>query len=82
MQQIDKIEEQYEELSHEEVKKRVKKVWDKIKNLRKESLESEGEFGLGNLIFKVLRRNDYIGKLISIKKDSYTKQFENKIIKK
>jgi hypothetical protein len=77
MKQVDKIEEDWENIEYEEVKKRVKKVWDKVKKLRKDSLEKEGELGIGNLVFKVLRRNNYIGKIMKIKRDAYAKQFES-----
>ena len=75
MKQVDKIEEDWENLEYEEVKKRVKKVWEKIKKLRKDGLK-KGEFGTGNLVFKLLRRNNYIGKIMDIKKNAYAKQFE------
>ena len=43
-------------------------MWDKIKNYRKSGLESEGgEFSIGNLVFKLLRRNGYIEKMIELK---------------
>ena len=77
MKQVDKIEEDWENLEYEEVKKRVKKVWEKIKKLRKDGLK-KGEFGTGNLVFKLLRRNNYIGKIMDIKKNAYEKQFEPK----
>lgn len=47
----------------------VDKVWDKIKRLRQEGLENGGEFSPGNLVFKVLRRNKYIEKLVIIKRE-------------
>lgn len=53
------------------------KIWDKIKNYRKSGLESEGgELSNGNLIFKLLRRNGYIKKIIKLKKYLYDKQFK------
>jgi len=47
--------------------KNIDKVKDKLYSLRKNSLASEGEFGMGNLVFKNLRNSDYISKL----KDAY-----------
>lgn len=38
-------------------------VWDSVGSLRKNNLGKEGEFGLHNLTFKVLRNNNYIKKL-------------------
>ena len=77
MKQVDTIEEDWKKLEYDEVKKRVKKVWEKIKKLRKDGLK-KGEFGTGNLVFKLLRRNNYIGKIMDIKKNAYAKQFESK----
>ena len=51
------------------------KIWKKIKNFRQSGLE-EGEFGLGNLVFKLLRRNNYISKVMNLKKMAYEKQFK------
>ena len=52
----------------------VKRMFDKIKRMRKSGLDSrEGEFSMGNIIFKVLRRSGYITKLIEIKRDTYDK---------
>lgn len=52
----------------------VKRMFDKIKRMRKSGLNSrDGEFSMGNIIFKVLRRSGYITKLIEIKRDTYDK---------
>jgi len=45
----------------------------KLKADRKESLESEGEMGDKNLVFKYLRRKGYIDKLVDIIDKSYDK---------
>ena len=51
-----------------------KKLYDKIKRLRKQGLDSEaGETSVGNIVFKVLRRNEYLGKLIDLKTATYDK---------
>lgn len=42
---------------------------DKIKKFRKTGLESGGEYSYENLTFKLLRRNGYIEKLMSLKND-------------
>lgn len=76
MMEVDDIQEMVDELSYEEVKDRIKKVWEKIKKLRERALEEEGEFGIGNLLFKLLRRNNYIGKIMKMKQKAYDKQFE------
>lgn len=75
MMEVDDIEENIETLEYDTIKKRIKAVWTKVKNLRKKSLEEEGEYGVGNLVFKLLRRNLYIQKIIDLKTKSYDNQF-------
>ena len=66
------VEEEYAEF-----KEKIDKVWKKIKDFRKSGLESAGgEFSVGNLVFKLLRRNGYIQKVIEMKNKSYDKQFK------
>ena len=55
----------------EEIGKKVDRLRKAIKNMRKKSLEIEGEMGVGNLAFKVLRRTEYMGKLIELKNAVY-----------
>lgn len=77
MMMIDDLEEQVDEDKYEQFNEKIKKVWEKIKNYRKSGLESEGgEFSLGNLVFKLLRRNGYIERVMKLKKYAYDKQFE------
>lgn len=62
----------------ESVKSGVKEIWSDIKGYRKEGLSSPmGEFSYGNLVFKLLRRNGYIQKYMTLIKkiteDEYTK---------
>lgn len=47
--------------------KKLKELRDEIKGLRTKGLESEGEFSVGNLVFKNLRHSGYIGKLYEYK---------------
>ena len=77
MSEVDDIIKDKNKLEYEEIKKRIKKVWTKIKKLREKSLHEEGEFGTGNLVFKLLRRNNYLGKIMDLKRDAYAKQFES-----
>lgn len=44
---------------------KIEELKDVIKNMRKNSLEKEGEGGLYNLVFKVLRNSGYMEKLIN-----------------
>ena len=77
MEQVDDIEKEIDEDKYESFKEKIDKVWKKIKDLRKSGLESEsGEFSIGNLVFKLLRRNGYIGKIMDLKKYAYEKQFK------
>ena len=78
MMEVDDIQEMVDKLSYDEVKDRIKKVWEKIKKLRERALEEEGEFGIGNILFKFLRRNNYLGKVMKMKQKAYDKQFESK----
>jgi predicted nucleotidyltransferase len=54
---------------------KAKKLKDKIMKVRKEALEDRGEFALENLIFKKLRNNNTIEKLINVINMSYDKFF-------
>ena len=50
----------------ETIRKSVKSIKDKLKKYRVSGLQSGGEMGIQNLVFKVLRRNGYIEKLYNI----------------
>lgn len=76
MLKIDSLEESIDNISHDEFDRKAMKIWKKIKDLRKQSMEEGNEFGLGNLIFKTLRRNNYIKKIIDLKRKSYDQQFK------
>jgi hypothetical protein len=77
MEQIDELEEQVNEDKYQEFKEKLDKVWGKVKDFRKSGLESEsGEYSTGNLVFKLLRRNGYINKVMEMKHKSYDKQFK------
>jgi hypothetical protein len=64
--------EQDDETKLTELAIKVNKLWSKIKSIRKESIEKQGEMGSGNLIFKVLRRSNYLKKLYELKVNLYT----------
>jgi len=42
-------------------------LWKRIKEMRRTGLAEGGEFATENLIFKLLRRNGYIGKLLALR---------------
>lgn len=70
MEDVDDISKQLnQEPDYDDIENNVKKVWKKIKKYRKDGLDTkEEEYSIGNLVFKFLRRNGYIGKIIDIKK--------------
>lgn len=77
MTTIDEIEDEKDEDKYEAFIEKIDKAWKKIKDFRKSGLESEsGEFSVGNLVFKLLRRNGYIEKVMKMKKQNYDKQFK------
>lgn len=53
----------------------LKDIRNQIKKLRVDGLEKEGEYSIGNLVFKKLRHDGYIEKLYS-----YKSQIENKAL--
>lgn len=76
MMTVDDIDDQVDEDKYESFKEKIDKVWKKIKDYRQSGLESQsGEFSIGNLVFKLLRRNGYIEKIMELKKYAYDKQF-------
>lgn len=53
---------------------KVKKLFDRIKGMRKDALKNGGsELSVGNLIFKSLRRLGYIGRLVDLKRVTFDK---------
>jgi len=53
--------------------KRGIKLKERIMKMRKEGLTKEGEFSIGNLVFKKLRNEGYIEKLINLTAQAYDK---------
>jgi hypothetical protein len=77
MMTVDDIEEESKEDEYSEFEDKISKVWKKIKNYRQSGLESEsGEYSVGNLVFKLLRRNGYIEKIMDMKRKLYDNQFK------
>lgn len=78
MSQIDKIEKELETETDlhkcEKCGDKVYKIFDKLKNMRNEGLESEKkEMSSGNIIYKIMRRGGYIDKIWEIYNTSYDK---------
>jgi len=71
MNTIDKLEERFKK--GEDVTAEAKKVKDKLKKIRQNSLQKEGEYSVENLVFKVLRNSGYLEKLIDLKNNSIDK---------
>jgi predicted nucleotidyltransferase len=77
MREIKEIESELESGEDlEELSDRISKVWKKIKDSRKAGLNKEGEFSLENLVFKLLRRNGYIQRIIDAKREAYDKRYK------
>lgn len=51
----------------------VRKLAEKLKGIRKASLEKSGEMSVGNIIYKVLRRTGYLDKLWDLRNHTYDK---------
>lgn len=68
MNAIDKLEERFK--NGEDIVLDLKKIKDKIKNMRKNGLYKEGEFSTENLVFKVLRNSGYLEKVINLKNNN------------
>lgn len=67
------IRQDYQDHQYKAVVDKVKKLKDKIKQMRNAGLERGGEFSLENLVFKVLRRTPFMDVLDSFKSKSYDK---------
>ncbi len=76
MEVVDEIESKIEEDKYPIVEKKLDSIWKKIKKSRQSGLEEGGEFSTGNLVFKLLRRNGYVSKVMDMKKRSYDNQFK------
>ena len=82
MKQILSLEKDFDEskdnATAEEIAKKAKSLFDKIKGIRRESLKKGGEMSPGNIIFKTLRRFGYIGKLSDLKLKTYDRLYSIK----
>lgn len=77
MTYIDEIEDKFktEHDSHkiEELKEEIDEVSSKVKDIRSKSLNDNGEMGVGNLVYKLLRRKGYLDKIYGLKNKIYDK---------
>jgi len=63
------------DMSIEDLQAATTKIRKKISRMRKDSLEKDGEFGVGNLAFKSLRNSGHIGRIIDLDSKLYDMQF-------
>lgn len=74
---IDSLGEKIHSSSDPDVQKesceKIESLFDKLKGLRKDSLDKYGEMGSGNIIYKTLRRMGYLDKILELKSLSYDK---------
>ena len=73
MKEIDGIEriEEFDVGVLEKKLNKINRLKEKIRKFRKIGLETDGEYSIENLSFKVLRMNGYLKKLSDLKKDTY-----------
>jgi hypothetical protein len=65
------IEKLYDEKKYKETIKKIEKIKDYIKTMRKSGLESGGEFSTENIIFKILRRTNFMELINNYKNKAY-----------
>ena len=73
MEAIDEVYEHYAEKDFRLALKSAESLMDRIRKYRRIGLQTEGINSVENLTFKVLRRNDYLQKLSSLKILAYDK---------
>ena len=74
MEKIDDIYDLFADHDYSLAEKRADYIINKIRNYRKSGLEQDGPYAIENLVFKVLRRNGYLEKIINLKTNSYDKR--------
>ena len=78
MKMIDEVIEDAQEQSLESGVETINKLKDKLKKYRTAGLEDGGEMSNENLVFKVLRRNEYIKKLFDFQNEYQDKKLSLK----
>jgi DNA-binding Lrp family transcriptional regulator len=73
MNHIDDIYDDFAEKKYKFAHDEANKLREKLRKFRQGGLEKGGEHSVENLVYKVLRRNDYLHKLSSLKIMSYDK---------
>ena len=82
MKLIDDAQGIYDVENYEKSYKESKRLKQKIKNFRSSGLNDGGAYSVENLTFKLLRRNDYLKKLLELHIRSYDKLFSLEKAKK
>jgi len=73
MESIDEVYDLYAEKQYKDALRAAEGLMDRIRKYRRIGLQTDGLNSIENLTFKVLRRNDYLKKLSSLKVLSYDK---------
>lgn len=71
MERIDDVYDEFADKNYSTARKLADRLMEKIRNYRRSGLEKDGVYSVENLVFKVLRRNEYIQKLSSLRIMSY-----------
>lgn len=72
--EVDKWENKYFELIKNSTTEKIENYIDEIYKIRQDSISKEGEFGLGNLVFKEIRRRGYLDDLKGLKNKLLSKE--------
>lgn len=74
---IDDLSDEYEASTekpqYDDLLTRANALYKEIKDNRKKSLAKDGEMGVWNIVFKVLRRSGHMGRLIQLRSEIYDK---------
>lgn len=72
--QIDTVVDNATEKDIDEAREYIKKFKEKLKKYRSSGLKKEGEYSYENLVFKYLRRSDYLEKLFNLENNLLDKE--------
>ena len=72
--QIDTVVDNATEIDIDEAREYIKKFKEKLKKYRSSGLKKEGEYSYENLVFKYLRRSDYLEKLFNLENNLLDKE--------
>ena len=72
--QIDTVVDNATEKDIDEAREYIKKFKEKLKKYRSSGLKTEGEYSYENLVFKYLRRSDYLEKLFNLENNLLDKE--------